>query len=207
MHRAQSFPVATSSAAYKTAAAPVSPAPIAPHLHQHIAPLAATSAGTSAIAIFVFRNGAGDPDVTTPISLTLQISTGYPSRAIPRSTISRPIIFRFGPPDSCTTGQRIAADEIALVELQPMRQPRLEHVDVLGNLVPIQAHSRLQPQRIARAQPAGPNAELRARFHQRVPHLHRGGFVGRDVNLEAVFAASSRCARSAHWGCPPPAPT
>ena len=44
-----------------------------------------------------------------------------------------------------------------------------------------------QAQRVARAQAAGNDAELFAGFHHFVPDARAGGFVGGDVNLEAVF--------------------
>ena len=63
----------------------------------------------------------------------------------------------------------------------------------------VEAHACLQPQRIARTKPARPNAELRARFEQGFPHLHGRWLVGRNVDLESVFARIAG-ARDQHIG-------
>src|SRR5579859_5297946 len=53
--------------------------------------------GTYASAIFFPNVGEGDPLVTTPISFPFSSTQRYPSRAIPRSTISKPTSARFNP--------------------------------------------------------------------------------------------------------------
>ena len=77
---------------------------------------------------------------------------------------------------------------VAFVELEPAVETGFEDVDLLRDFVAVEAHARLKPQGVARAEAAGANAEVFSSFEQRVPHLHGGGFVRRDVDLEAVFA-------------------
>ncbi len=74
-----------------------------------------------------------------------------------------------------------------------------EDVDVLRDFVAVEAHAGFEAEGVARAQAAGSDGELRARIEQRVPHLHGGGLVGGDVDLEAVFAGVAG-ARDQHVG-------
>ena len=65
--------------------------------------------------------------------------------------------------------------------------------------MPIQRHARLQPQRVARAQPAWANVPLLARLQQRVPQLLCRRYVAGQVDLEPVFTRVSG-ARNQHVG-------
>ena len=82
----------------------------------------------------------------------------------------------------------VAADEVAFIELEPAREAGFEDVDVLRDFVAVEAHAGFEAEGVARAEAAGANAELCARVEESVPHVHGGGLVGRDVELEAVFA-------------------
>ena len=85
------------------------------------------------------------------------------------------------------------------VELEPAREAGFEDVDLFGDFVAVEAHAGFEAEGVARAQAAGTNAELRAGFEQRIPHLHRRGFVGGDVDLESIFARVAG-ARDQHVG-------
>ncbi len=118
---------------------------------------------------------------------------------MPRSTISRPMILRLGPPWPAPRASASRPMKSPLSSLSQRVEAGFEDVDLFRDFVAVEAHARFEAQRVARAQAAGPDAELRARFEQRVPHLHGGGLVGGDVDLEAVFAGVAG-ARDQHVG-------
>ena len=84
--------------------------------------------------------------------------------------------------------QGVAADEVAFIELEPAREAGFEDINIFRDFVAVEAHAGFEAEGVARAQAAGADAELRARVEQRVPRVGGGGFVGRNVELEAVFA-------------------
>ena len=127
------------------------------------------------MAMLVLKNGAGEPEVIIPI--------GSPSRT-DQIPVARDASFdhlkshnlRFGPPAACPRA-RIAPNKSPLSSLSQRASPALKDIDRFGNLVPVEAHACFQPQRVARAQSARPDAELRARLEKRVPHFYRRRFV------------------------------
>ena len=91
--------------------------------------------------------------------------------------------------------KRVAADEIAFVELDDPAEVGFERRDGGVDLVPVERHLGFQAQRVARAQAAGLDAEFRAGLENLVPEARR--LRGRDVDFESVFAgvAGARDAR------------
>ena len=83
--------------------------------------------------------------------------------------------------------ERAAADEVArLGELDDAPQPGLVGVGVEVELVAVERHAGLEPERVARAEPDRQPAGRPDRVEQRVPERHRVGRV--DEELEAVLA-------------------
>src|SRR5690606_34811293 len=95
--------------------------------------------------------------------------------------------------------QRVAPDEIALLQLHDPAQPGLQRVDRLGDLIAIEWHARFQPQRIACTEADGLDAVLGARLHDRVPQLDDA--LDRAIELPAILTgvARSRC-QAGHSG-------
>ena len=91
-------------------------------------------------------------------------------------------------------------DEVArLFQLAPAIQTSFPNIDALGNLVAIERQLGLQAQSVARAQPAGQNAEFRAGCEHLIPHALASALVGRDIDFEAVLAGVAG-ARDHHIG-------
>src|ERR1035438_7122593 len=88
--------------------------------------------------------------------------------------------------------QRRAAGEVAFLHLEEALQAGFPHIDRVGNLMPVERQPAFQAKRVARAQPAGNNAELLARFHHLVPNAGAGRLVGGNVNFEAIFSGVPR---------------
>src|SRR3954471_5031542 len=65
--------------------------------------------------------------------------------------------------------ERIAADEVALVELGVALQAGLEDVDLIRDLMAVQGHGGLEAQGVARTKATGEDAELLAGFQHLVP--------------------------------------
>ena len=78
--------------------------------------------------------------------------------------------------------QRVAADEIALVQLDRPGEARRVRVDGLGKLVAIERHPGFESQGVAGTQPARRDTVQLAGFQQRFPDLQRGS--GSDDQLE-----------------------
>src|SRR5690606_1712772 len=89
--------------------------------------------------------------------------------------------------------QRVASDEVALVDLRDPAEARLEHRVLLVEGVPVERITHLQAQAVARAEPRRTEALRATRLEERPPQ--GGGFRGGHVELEAVLA---RVARAAH---------
>ena len=104
---------------------------------------------------------------------------------MPRPRISKPTSLRVTPA-LLLLEQRVAADEIALVELDDPAEVGFERRNRGVDLVAVERHFGFQAQRVARAQAAGLDAEFRAGVHHLVPDAL--GLAGRDVDLEAVLA-------------------
>src|SRR5690606_25867905 len=81
--------------------------------------------------------------------------------------------------------QRCLADEIPGVELDEDPETRLEWMGRFVDVVAVERQSRLQTQRVTRAQTAGQEAERCPRFHQLPPQ--RGRVRRRAEQLDAVF--------------------
>src|SRR5207248_4178397 len=82
-------------------------------------------------------------------------------------------------------GYRVASDE-RLVELLRPAEPRLYRIGGLVDVVPVQRETRLEPERVPRAEADGDDAGRRAGREQPRPDL--GGPVVVDEDLEAVLA-------------------
>src|SRR5262249_26274128 len=91
--------------------------------------------------------------------------------------------------------QGVAADEVALVQLDRPAQPRLERVDLLAQLVAVQRHGGLQAQRVARTEAARPGAAP-DQFLPPGPALI-GGAAQLDALLAGVAGAADDAAGAA----------
>jgi hypothetical protein len=60
-------------------------------------------------------------------------------------------------------------DKAAFAELDAEAKVSLQRRDVVGHLMAVKGHPRLQPQGVARAEPAGDKAEIFAGVHERIP--------------------------------------
>src|SRR6266404_8964446 len=58
-----------------------------------------------------------------------------------------------------------AADEVALFHFAVAIQSRFPNIDFVADLVPVKRHLGFQAQRVARAEPAGKDAEFASGFH------------------------------------------
>ena len=140
--------------------------------------------------MLVLRKGEGEPDVTAPMLFSFQRQYANSRRGrCPALTISRPTILRCGPPDACTFEKCFSSEKITFVQFEPALEAGFEDVDVFGDFVAVEAHAGFEAEGVARAEAAGADAELGAGVEECVPHLYCCGFVGGDVDLEAVFAA------------------
>ena len=83
--------------------------------------------------------------------------------------------------------ERVLSDEVTLGQLHQPREVRFERRHGVVDVVAVQGHAHLEPERVA-----GSEARWRdlARRHQRLPDGHRG--VVRDVQLEAILAGVAR---------------
>src|SRR5712664_2806733 len=99
--------------------------------------------------------GEGEPLVTTPMASPASLQQRYASRAMPRSIISMP-----------TSVRRNAA----VFDFAVAVQPRLPHINLVADLVPVQRHLGFQAQRIPCAQSAWDNPEFAACFHHLIPN-------------------------------------
>ena len=140
------------------------------------------------MAILVFKNGAGEPDVMAPISFLRGsvLGTRLGQSALDHFKADK---LRAAPPPDWTACKASRPIKVPLSSLSQRFRPASKHVNPFRNLVPVKAHARLEPQRVARAQAARPYAKLGARIEQRLPHLYRGRLIARDVDFESVFAA------------------
>src|ERR1700680_3468846 len=82
--------------------------------------------------------------------------------------------------------ERRASQEVALAELHHPGEPRLERRRALVDLVAIERHGRLEPQRVAGAEARRHQAVRRAGGEQAPPDLRRPFRL--EVELEAVLA-------------------
>ena len=117
--------------------------------------------------------GEAVPLVTNPASSPSTL-TAYPWRAMAlvAHDQSHQLADRAGLLDG---GQRGATHELALVQLHHPAQVGLVGVDVAAELVAVQRHAGLQPQRVAAAQAARLDAERLPAVDQRVPQAGRRG--------------------------------
>ena len=86
--------------------------------------------------------------------------------------------------------ERLRADERRLVPGHDPSQPRLEDGGRLVDVLAVEAHAGLEAQRVARAEPAGPQPRGPAGVEEGVPHARRRG--GRHEDLEPVLAGVAR---------------
>ena len=99
---------------------------------------------------------------------------------------SKPTSCRGSPRRFCSR-ERLAADEVALVELHDPAEAGLERRGRLVELVPVERQRRLEAQRVARAEADRRDRPIGApRLEQRVPE--RAACRRADVELEAVLA-------------------
>jgi hypothetical protein len=89
--------------------------------------------------------------------------------------------------------QRLAADEVALLELDRPAEPGLERVGGLVDLVAVEREARLEPERVAGAEPDGLDAGRLAEAQELAPD--GGRVVPGAEELEAVFARVARAGR------------
>ena len=104
---------------------------------------------------------------------------------MPRPHISNPISLRVMPSSFCLS-QRVAAHEIALVELHDPAEVGFQRRDGGVDFVAVKRHFGFQTQRVARAQSARLDAEFLAGLQDFVPQAL--GFGGRHVDFVAVLA-------------------
>src|SRR5690606_26861952 len=83
-------------------------------------------------------------------------------------------------------GECVAAQEIALVELDDPPEPRLERRVVLVQVVAVQDVADLETQRVAGPEADGEKAVRRADLEETAPDVRR--VVRRDVEFEAILA-------------------
>src|SRR5579864_5101095 len=83
-------------------------------------------------------------------------------------------------------GQSLAADKVALAELDRPAEARLVWVDRLVHVVAVEAKRGLQPRRVAGPEAGGQHARRLAGFQDRVPDLSDQWRC--DEELETVFA-------------------
>ena len=119
------------------------------------------------MAMLCCKVGEKVPDVTSPASRS-PARTIAPCRAIalaiePQAERAWRDFFR--------RSKRVPADEIALVELDRPADARRERVDRLGELVAVERHRGLEPQRIAGAEPARLDPVRLAGFQQGLPDV------------------------------------
>ena len=143
--------------------------------------------------MFLFKVGAGPPLVTQPAGRAVDVH--FISVAADAASVH----FESDQPARHALlfllHQRVAAHEIALVELHDPGQIGFPRRDGRVDLMPVERHFRFKTQRVARAQARRFYAEFLARREDLIPDPR--GFVGRDVDLEAVLAgvAGARDAR------------
>src|ERR1022692_2378683 len=82
-------------------------------------------------------------------------------------------------------GQRLAPDELPLLELDGPPQRAAEGVGPVVHVLPVEAQAGLEPERVACPAPAGNQALRRARLEEGIPQARRVGRV--DVEFEAVL--------------------
>ena len=110
--------------------------------------------------MLVLRNGAGEPEVTTPIWVPSRRVHGVPvarNAAVDHFQADELALWAAG---GLNGEQSFTADELALVELEPAVKAGFEDVDLFRDFVAVEAHAGLEAQGVARAQAAGANAEL-----------------------------------------------
>ena len=76
----------------------------------------------------------------------------------------------------------------SLSSLSQRSEACLEDVGFVGDFVAVEGHAGLEAEGVAGAEAAGDDAEFCTGFHDGGPDFFRGGDVGGDVDLEAVFA-------------------
>src|SRR5882672_547549 len=100
--------------------------------------------------------------------------------------------------------QRCASDKIRFLRLAETIEPGFPNVDGVGNFVTVERQAAFQAKSVARAQAAGDRAEFLSRCQNFAPDSLAGHFVGRNVNLEAIFRRIARASdqdfgQSAHY--------
>src|SRR5438093_987764 len=93
------------------------------------------------------------------------------------------------PPDAARLllPQRGGADEVVLLPADDPSEVRLERGRRLVDVVAVEAHRRLEAQRVARAEAARDDVGRSSRLENRLPHAVRR--LRRDEDLEAVLAS------------------
>ena len=143
--------------------------------------------------IAFFRNGVCVPLVTTPTGRAAARPPDSPAaRCRDRSSRSRPACAQCRVSFCSTSRSRPMNSPL----FQPMVQPRsgLEHRRRLVDVVAVQAHRGLEPQRVARAEAARDDVRRSSRFEQRLPDAGRPCSAGRRSRSRP--RRCSRCARS-----------
>ena len=128
----------------------------------------AVSAATLAIAIFVPSVGDRVPLVTRPTDAPSErhVVAGARDRVVdhlePDELPRRPRLL--------DGFERVAPDEVSLLELDDPPRAGLERVRASVELVAVERHPGLEPQRIARAEPAGTQPGVAPAVSNRLPN-------------------------------------
>ena len=104
---------------------------------------------------------------------------------VDNATVARPTAPSISEPDRLPwnaglflRGQFVAADKVALVELDRPAETGLERCDVVVELVAIERHAGFEPQRVARAETDRRRARLLAGLASARPKCRRPGRCG-----------------------------
>ena len=108
---------------------------------------------------------------------------------MPRSVTSKPTSLRRTPSSFCFC-ERLAPDEVALVELADPAEVGFEERVLFVDLVAVERHRGFEPQRVARGESAGQDAFGRAVAARRraCPPTSCSALSAGGVDLEAVLA-------------------
>ncbi len=144
----------------------------------------AVEAGTYAMPIAFLRNGVCVPLVTTPTgSPSIEDGIAVPGDgAVEHLEADQPARDSGG----LLRGQGVAADEVAFGPGHDPLEIGLEHAGGVVDVVAVEPHRRLEPQRVARSQARRAQVDRPARVDQRVPHAR--GVLRRHEHLVAIFA-------------------
>jgi hypothetical protein len=180
------------------------PHAIGAHLHQHIRAAGSHCRRHQRKGDVGLQKRRGRAGSDAPISLPSRSNTGYPSLAMPRSTISRATSLRFGPPAACTPARASRPMNSPLSSLS-QRRGRPRNVDRVGDFVAVERHPASR-RSVLRA--PSPQAESRT---PRPPPAARStpspsSPRRRECRPRSRPRPCSRCAQSSHGARRPPRP-